>query len=126
MSRTLGLIGVLIALAIGAYLYTQQAKQASPAGAGNVRPTIDVAGVKSDLLVLANAERGQFALEGKYASLEELVAKGSVSMRSRPPYRYSAEVSETGFRITATYEGPPASGAPRTISIDESMQIRVE
>jgi len=42
--RVLGLIGLLIALVIGGYIYMQQAKSASKE-AGNPRATVDVAGV---------------------------------------------------------------------------------
>ncbi len=126
MGKSLGLIGILIALAVGGYLYTHQGNggQATPAP----RATIDVAGVKNDLVSLANAERGEFALEGKYVSLDELVSKGAISSArtSRPPYTYSADVSGTGFRIVATYGGPPDTGAPQQISIDDSMQIKTE
>jgi len=127
MGRTVGFIGLLIALGIGAYLYTRQAGD-SKQGAAATRTTVDVAGVKNDLIALANAERGQFALEGKYVSLDELVSKGSISMArtSRPPYTYAAETTGSGFRIVATYGGPPDTGAPRRISIDETMQIQTE
>lgn len=128
MGRTLGFLGLLIALGTGLYLYTHQA--AGPGGAApTAKATIDLAGVKSDLLMLANAERGQLALEGKYASLDELVAKGSVTVgrTRRAPYSYSAEVNgATGFRIIATYEGPSDQGAPQRVSIDETMQLRTE
>ena len=126
MGRVLGFVGLLIVLAAGFYFYKQQA--AGP-DAPTAKATIDLAGVKSDLLMLANAERGQLALDGKYATLDDLVAKGSVpaGRTRRPPYSYSAEVNgAAGFRITATYEGPPGQGAPQRVSIDESMQIRTE
>jgi hypothetical protein len=128
MGRAVGMIGILIALGVGAYLYTHQGGGPEQ-GAAVTRTTIDIAGVKSDLLVLANAQRGQLALEGRYATLDELVSKGSISMSrtSRPPYTYSAEVSGgTSFRIVATYNGPPNTGAPKRISIDETMQIKTE
>ncbi len=128
MGRALSFVGLLIVLGIGLYFYTQQA--AGPEGAAPTpKAAVDLAGVKSDLLMLANAERGQLALEGKYATLDELVAKGSVSAgrTRRPPYSYSAEVDgATGFRIVATYEGPAGQGAPQHVSIDETMQIRTE
>jgi hypothetical protein len=41
----------------------------------------------------------------------------------RGPYTYSAEVSDLEFRIVATYSGPENSGMPKTLSIDESMEI---
>ena len=128
MGRALGFVGLLIVLGAGLYFYSHQA--AGPGGgAPTAKTTVDLAGVKSDLLMLANAERGQLALEGKYATLDELVAKGSVpaARTRRPPYSYSAEVNgATGFRIVATYQGPADQGAPQRVSIDETMQIRTE
>jgi hypothetical protein len=127
MGKAVGYVGLLVALGIGAYLYTRQS--AGPAGTAATKATVDLAGVKSDLLMFANAERGQLALEGKYATLDELVEAGSLpaGRTRRPPYSYSAEVNgAAGFRIIATYEGPPGAGAPKRVSIDENMQIRTE
>ncbi len=127
MGRAAGFVGLLIALAVGAYLYTRQAAPSESAPPAKV--AVVLAAVKSDLLLLANAERGQLALEGKYATLDELVAKGAIPAERtrRPPYSYSAEVNgATGFRITATYEGPPEAGAPQRLSIDETMQWKTD
>ena len=44
----------------------------------------------------------------------------------RGPYSYSGETSDNGFRIVATYSGPPNAGVPRTLSIDETMQMKTE
>ncbi len=127
MGRILGFVGLLIALAVGFYLYTRQAQSTSSAiGAASPKAAIDVTGVRNDLLAFANAEKQQYALEGKYLSLEELRAKGtSIPADRRGPYMYSAEIGETSFRIVATYSGTEA-GAPRVISISESMQIQTE
>ena len=124
MSRALGLIGVLIAAAIGFYLYTQQAQTASQ-GTANPRQTIDVTGVKNDLIAIAQAERRYYATEARYASIDELRTHGDISMptNARGPFTYSAEVSETGFRIVATYAGAPGPDAAQNLSIDETMQI---
>jgi hypothetical protein len=123
MSRALGLIGVLIAAAIGFYLYTRQAQSVSQ-GTANPRATIDVAGVKNDLIALANAERRYFASEARYASIDELRSHGDISMpaNGRGPFTYSAEVSDSGFRIVANYNGPPRPET-QNFSIDETMQI---
>ena len=132
MSRTLGFVGLLIVLGIGAYSYMRQTQAVTPqSGAGGTatpRSTIDVVGVKNDLIALANAERRHFAAEGKYVSIEELRSNGDISMQSnnRGPYSYSAETSDTGFRIVATYSGPPNAGVPHTLSIDETMQLKTE
>jgi len=125
MNRGAAFVSLLIAVIVGAFLVTQYSRM-SERGAGNPRATVDIAGVRNDLVNLANAERRYFAREGKYASLDELRAAGDISMpsNSRGPYLYSAEVSDNSFRITATYTGPPDDAAVRTLSIDESMQIR--
>jgi hypothetical protein len=128
MIRVLGLLGLVIALAIGWLVYTKQAQTASSAaGAATPRAAIDVAGVRNDLLAFASAEKQQFALEGKYLSLDELRAKGTaLPSDRRGPWTYSAEVSVSGFRITATYSGPEAAGAPKMLSIGETMQIETQ
>ena len=133
MSRAFGFIGLLIVLGIGAYIYMRQAQAVTPGGGGagstaTPRSTIDVVGVKNDLIALANAERRHFAADGKYVSIDELRSNGDISMPTnhRGPYSYSAETSDTGFRIVASYSGPPNAGVPHSFSIDETMQIKTE
>jgi hypothetical protein len=133
MSRALGFVGLLIVLGLGAYIYMRQAQSVTPGGgaAGSTatpRSTIDVVGVKNDLNALASAERRHFAADGKYVSIDELRSNGDISMPTdhRGPYSYSAETSDTGFRITATYSGPPNAGVPNTLSIDETMQLKMQ
>ena len=117
----------MIVLAIGAWLYTRQAKSVTPEGSGNVRAVVDVTGVQNDLLAIASAERSQFALDGKYLSLDELRTKGAINLPAsgRAGYTYSVEIGGSSFRAVATYSGPPAA-APQTISIDQTMEIRTE
>jgi len=125
MTRALGFIGLLVALAIGFYLYTKSTQATSSAmGAATPRAAIDVSGVRQDLLAFAAAEKQQFALEGKYLSLDELRAKGTaLPADRRGPYSYSADVSGTSFRITATYLGEESGGAPKSLTIGETMEI---
>lgn len=125
MTRVFGLLGIVIALAVGWYIYTQQATTASSAAGGPTpRAAIDVAGVQNDLLAFANAEKQQFAMEGKYLSLDGLRAKGSaIPADRRAPWTYSADVSDTSFRITASYEGPDAPGVPKMLTVSENMMI---
>ena len=132
MTRAFGFIGLLIVLGIGAYIFMRQTQAVTPGGGAAVgatpRSTIDVVGVKNDLNALASAERRHFATEGKYVSIDELRSNGDISMpsNSRGPYSYSVETSDQGFRITATYSGPPNEGVPHTLSIDETMQLKTE
>jgi hypothetical protein len=133
MSRTLGFVGLLIVLGIGAFIYMRQAQSVTPGGGGagstaTPRSTIDVVGVKNDLIALASAERRHFAADGKYVSIDELRSNGDISVPTnhRGLYSYSAETSDSGFRITASYSGPPNAGVPHTLSIDETMQLKME
>jgi hypothetical protein len=124
MSRAVGFIAVLLVVVVGAWYYLKTTQSASPAGTNNPTATINLAGVKNDLVTLANAERRHFASEGKYVSIDELRSNGDISMptNQRGPYSYSAEVTATGFRIAATCSGACA-GLPASFSIDETMQI---
>ncbi len=125
MGRAFGFISLLIVLCVGAWVYTRQAASVAPPGAANMRQTVDVVGVKNDLLAIANAERSQFALDGKYLPLDDLVSKGVISLprQGRGPYTYSVEVGDTSFRVVARYSGPSDTGTPQTISVDETMQV---
>ena len=123
MGRLFGFVGTVMVLAIGMYIYSQQAKNVTAVG-GQSSPTgaVNIKGVRSDLLSLASAERNYFAQQGKYASLDELVSEKYVTIeRSRPPYSYDISTTSTGFQVTATRSTP---GSPAKIWIDESMQVQ--
>ena len=129
MKGVVGLLGLVIALGIGAYVYTHSAKSAADAagGAGSPKMAIDVTGVKNDLIAFATSEKQTYALDGKYLSIDEMRSKGSsIPADHRGPFTYSSEVRDTGFTITATYTGDPVPGAPKKLSIDETMQVKTE
>ncbi len=129
MRGVLGLLGVVIVLAVGLTIYRSYfTGSGSPSGSvtmgtNNPRAAADISGVKNDLSVLAQAERAYFALNGKYATLEELQSEGHVAINAqgRLNYSYSIEISGNHFAITAKYRGP-ATGMP-DFSIDETMQV---
>jgi len=123
MGRVLGLLGLLIALAIGGYIWMERSRN-MPEGAGSPRSAIDMVGVKMDLVSLANAERRYFGREGKYGSLDELRSAGDTNVADhRGPYSYSAETGGESFRITAVYTGPPDPEAISSLSVDQSMEV---
>jgi hypothetical protein len=126
MSRLFGFLSVVIVMAIGMYIYSQQVQSASAAaGATSPQAAINITGVKSDLISIASAERRYYATEGKYASLVELISTNSVSVaRQRPPYSYSVEITPTSFRVVATRAGESASGTPSQLSVDENMEFQ--
>jgi hypothetical protein len=123
MGRVLGFLSVVITMAIGLYIYSVQIRSVSAPGGGSVPAgAAEITGVKSDLLSIATSERGYFAAQGNYASLDELRAGKYITIeRDRPPYTYDAEVTPSGFRITATRD---TKGGPAELWIDESMQIK--
>jgi hypothetical protein len=94
-------------------------------GASTPEGTVDIVGVKHDLMAIAQAERVHNGLRGGYASLDELRSSGDLTMarNSRGPYNYTVDVSSTGFIATATYSGSDSVPTAKTISVDQSMQI---
>ncbi len=128
MGRIFGLLGLVIALAAGAYIYSRQARSVSPAGTTNMRASIDVAGVRRDLLNIANAERRYFATAATYGSLDDLITAGELVAfsKSRGPYTYEIEFTDNSFRANATCVGDPPPGFPRLLSIDQNMQSHSE
>jgi hypothetical protein len=122
MGRVLGFLGTIITMAIGMYIYSVQVKTLTPgAGSGNPEEVANIAGVKNDLIGIANAERSYWASQGKYASLDELKSTNYISIKGeRPPYIYDVETTSSGFRATATRT---TKGAPAQLWIDDSMQL---
>ena len=124
MGRAFGLIAVMIVVAIGGYVYTREAQTVTTVGT-TPKTTVDVIGVRNDLMALANAERRYWVTNSRYASLEELRTNGDIEIPGRDNYIYSAETSDSGFRIIASYSGPDPK-APKRISVDESMAMTTE
>jgi len=123
MGRVLGFLGTIVTMAIGMYIYSLQVKTLTPgAGSGNPEEVATIAGVKNDLIGIANAERGYLATQGKYASLEELISGNFIIIKGeRPPYIYDVEITSGSFRATATRT---TKGAPAQLWITESMEIQ--
>jgi hypothetical protein len=124
MGRAFGFIMVIIVVAFGGYLFTRQTQSVTSVGS-NPQTTIEVTAVRNDLLALANAERNYFASNGKYASLDELRTGGDIPIPARPNYSYSAQITETTFKIIAVYSGPDPK-APKRITVEETMKITTE
>lgn len=123
MGRALGFIGTIVVMAVGMYVYSTQLKTATAPGGGTTPAgTANVVGVKNDLISIANAERGYYATEQRYASLDELASGKYITIeRQRPPYTYDVETTSSGFRVTAT---PDGAGGPAQFWIDETMQVQ--
>jgi hypothetical protein len=126
MGRVFGFLSLVVGLAVGMYFYGRQVQSSSAAaGTNNPKATINITGVRTDLMGIAAAERQYYASEGKYASLDELVSNHYLAMaRERPPYSYEIQIGSGGFRVIATRSGDNASGLPAQLSVDENMEFQ--
>jgi hypothetical protein len=118
------IVGLVIVVAIIWFVMKAQYSQ-GPAGAQPPAETINVVGVKSDLLAIAQAERMYLASHGSYVSVDELQQDGSITFSgaNRRGYSYTAEVDDgQHFKITAKPTDPAKASWP-TLSIDETMQV---
>ena len=62
------MVGILVVLVISLLAYKYYFAKAQSDGAGTPAQTINIVGVKNDLLALAQAERGYQAEHGGFAS----------------------------------------------------------
>jgi hypothetical protein len=123
------LIGlVLVAgVSIGFYAYSLKKLPATDSGTAPTQ-AISLTGVRTDLLSIANAERGNLALNSQCASLNDMISSGSLTM-SRPErdgYSYTVDCSGPDFTVTARHAPAPAGSPIRypTLAIDQTMQVR--
>jgi hypothetical protein len=123
-----GLAGVLVAAALLFGIYHFYLKKMPTTDEGTA-PTqsISLTGVRSDLLQIAQAERGYIATNGHCASLDELISSNSLSMprTERDGYSYSLECTGGDFTATARHAPAPAGSPIRypNLAIDANMQV---
>ena len=124
MGRIVGLLVVAL-IAVLMYKFYFAKLQSSGAGATTPTQTIDVVGVKNDLLGIAQAERAYQAEHGSYASLDELTSSGALTMKKtgRDGYTYDVETSAASFRAVAHC---PAATNPGCASwaVDQTMEVQ--
>jgi hypothetical protein len=122
------LVGVLVGAALLFVVYHFYLK-GMPATDQGTAPTqaISLTGVRTDLLQIANAERGYIATNGHCGSLDELISSNSISMtrKERDGYSYTVECSGGDFTASARHLPAPAGSPIRypNLAIDSSMQV---
>lgn len=126
MNKLAGLLAV-VAVAFGIYYFQLKKMPTSDQGTAATQ-AISLTGVRADLLQIAQAERGNIALNSQCISLDELISSGTLSMsrKERDGYAYQVNCSGMNFQIVA--EHPPAlagSGIryPK-LAIDQDMQVQ--
>jgi len=122
------LVGLLVGAALLFVVYHFYLKS-MPATDNGTAPTqaISLTGVRSDLLQIAQAERGYIATNGHCASLNELISSDSISMTrtERDGYSYTVECSGGEFTASARHLPAPAGSPIRypNLALDSSMQV---
>jgi len=121
--RAIGLIGTLIALGAGYFVYNAQMAQSSAITTAP-QAQIDLTGVRASLLEIGQAERIYVNAHGAYGTIEQLRADGAPEIGSdRRGYAFAIETNGAqSFKVTARPTDPDKSSWP-TLTIDETMQV---
>ena len=98
MGRAFGFLTLIVVVAVGAYIYMRQTQGVMAAGTSSPTATVDLIGVRNDLLAIAQAERSHAAIAGRRMSPSKL-------LRRRANLRWSA----TTVDLTTI---PPRSAIP--------------
>jgi hypothetical protein len=125
MRGIVSLAGLLIVAAIAGLIYKYEFSESQAPGITTPVQTIDVVGVKNDLLAIAQAERTYGAEHGSFISLSELNSSGALAIAKtdRDGYTYEVQTEPQNFHVVAHC---PASTTPACVSysIDQTMQIQ--
>jgi hypothetical protein len=125
--RPLAALLVVVALGFGIYEFYLKKMPSTDSGTAPTQ-AISLTGVRSDLLQIAQAERGSLATNGHCSTLEDLISSGSLTMTrpERDGYTYQVSCSGADFQVIAQH-APASEGSPiryPTISIDSNMEIK--
>ena len=118
------LLGLVMVLGIGYYMY-RPSLEPSPGEKVSPVQQVDVTGVKSDLLSIAQAERLYLTSHSAYGTLDELQQDGSLNLsgRERRGYKYTVEIDGASHFSIIAGPADPAKAEWPTLSIDETMTI---
>lgn len=125
MKKAGGLLGLVIALGIGYFIFKTQMTQ-GPTGGAPPQQVVDTTGVENDLIAIGHAEKMYLASHGTYASLGQLKQEAMMTFSdgSQRGYTYMVDFQDgQSFRITATPADPAKKGWP-TLTMDDEMQIQ--
>lgn len=121
------LAGLVVALLLVGGIYYFCAKRMPTAAEGTASTqAISLTGVQADLLQIAQGERAYMTLNGRCASLDELVSSRTVLVArpERDGYTYTIECSGAEFTVTARHA--PGGSAVRypPLRADQTLQVR--
>lgn len=126
-----GLVSIIMALGISLFIYYQYMKQAVPAGTAPGTPVtsiISTTGVEMDLSSIAQAERGYYAQNASYGTMDQLVSSGAlpVARTGRDGYTYTLDATASGFTVTAKWAPSRAEQSKLhypTFVVDQTNQV---
>jgi hypothetical protein len=119
------LVGTLVVAALCVVVYRLYLTKTITPDSKTPQQTIDVAGVKNDLLAIAQGERAFQAENGHYTSLDELASSGAMIMKKsgRAGYTYEVQTSPGNFQAIAHCTATPDLPC-KSFSIDSSMEVQ--
>ena|ERR1700722_8873839 len=124
--RGLGsLVGLLVVALIAVMTYKYYFQKVELTSGMTPTQTINMVGVKNDLLAIAQAERTYQAEHGAYVSFSDLTSSGALAISSagRDGYVYDVDLSGGGFRV---FTHCPATTNPgcQNYSVDQTMEVQ--
>jgi hypothetical protein len=121
------ILGLLVVALIALLVYKFYFSSSQSTGTGTATPmqTIDIVGVKNDLLSIGQAERVYMAQHGSYASLDELTSSGALTMAKtgRDGYTYEVQTTSSDFKAIAHCPAATQPGC-RDYIVNSSMEIQ--
>lgn len=129
MKNVFGVVGIVLTVGIVLYIASTQLKTITPGGGAtpaDPKSTINLQGVKNDLVQFSKVEQQHLASDGHYVSMSELSGDTGIPASTRGPFSYDIEVNGNSFKVTATYQGTPPPGVPKTMSIGPEGSISQE
>jgi hypothetical protein len=125
--RAFAMLLVAAGILFGIYQYYLKKLPTTDAGTAATQ-AISLTGVRSDLMQIAQSERSNLAVNGKCASLGELISSGGMTMTrtERAGYTYQVNCSGTEFEVVAEHPPAPEGSGIRypKLAIDATMQVR--
>jgi hypothetical protein len=121
------ILGLLVVALIAVLVYKFYFSGLSSSGTGTTSPvqTIDVVGVKNDLLAIAQAERAYQAEHGSFASLDQLTSSGALTMTKtgRDGYTYEVQTTDSDFHVIAHCPAATQPGCTN-FSVGPTMEVQ--
>jgi hypothetical protein len=125
--RALASILVAAAILFGVYEYYLRKMPAADEGTASTQ-AINLTGVRTDLMQIAQAERSYIALNSHCGAFDELISSNTLTMTKleREGYSYSIECSGTDFTVFARHVAAPPGSPIRypNLTIDQNLQVR--